>query len=193
VCERRKTEVQKRTLGFLLCLLLCFRAAEGAAQVVRVGKAAVRLGASVGGAVTVTAAPAFVSFQLIARGVATSSSGVGVTTTWTGISRLARLNLYGFFPAASAALAGGSPPVDIPSSAVLGQVPAGAPTSFTPFTQSNPAGGASAGLLLYCVPFLRGGTGSRTDILNMEIDLKGVPQLPAGTYTGTLYLQAQML
>jgi hypothetical protein len=116
-----------------------------------------------------------------------------VTTTWTGVSRLARLNLYGYFPGAGSALAGGSPPVNIPSSAVLGQVPAGAPSSFTPFTQSNPAGGASAGLLLYCEPFLRGGTGSRTDTLNMEIDLKDLPQLPAGSYTGTLYLQAQML
>jgi hypothetical protein len=178
--------VQIRKLGFLLCLLFCFRAAGVAAQAVRVGKAAARLGASVGGSVTVTAAPAFVSFQLIARGVAASSSGVGVTTTWTGMSRLARLNLYGYFPGARSALAGGSPPVDIPSSAVLGQVPAGAPSSFTPFTQSNPAGGASAGLLLYCEPFLSGGTGSRTDTLNMEIDLKDLPQLPAGSYTGTL-------
>jgi hypothetical protein len=27
----------------------------------------------------------------------------------------------------------------------------------------------------------------------MEINLEGLPQLPAGTYSGTLYLQAQML
>ena len=32
-----------------------------------------------------------------------------------------------------------------------------------------------------------------TDILNMEINLEAMPELPAGTYTGTLYLQAQML
>ena len=189
--------MQVRKLGlafsFVLGLLLYFHVAEGAAQAVRVGKAAVRLGAFVGGSVTVTAAPAFVSFQLVAHGVAASSSGVGVITTWAGMSRLARLNLYGYFPAAGSALAGGSPPTNIPSSAVLGQVPAGAPSSFTPFTQSNPAGGASAGLLLYCEPFLRGGTGSRTDTLNMEIDLEALPQLPAGSYTGTLYLQAQIL
>jgi hypothetical protein len=189
--------VQMRMSGFVFGwvfgFLLCVHASEGTAQAVRVGKPVVRLGASVGGSVTVTAAPAFLSFQLVARGVAAGSSGVGVTTTWTGMNRLARLNLYGYFPGAGSALAGGSPPVNIPSSAVLGQVPAGVPSSFTPFTQSNPAGGTSAGLLLYCEPFLRGGTGTRTDTLNMEIDLKDLPQLPAGSYTGTLYLQAQML
>jgi hypothetical protein len=37
------------------------------------------------------------------------------------------------------------------------------------------------------------GNGFRTDTLNMEINLEGLPQLPAGTYSGTLYLQAQML
>jgi hypothetical protein len=29
--------------------------------------------------------------------------------------------------------------------------------------------------------------------LNMEINLKDLPQLPAGAYNGVLYLQAQML
>ena len=96
-----------------------------------------------GGSVTVTAAPAFVSFRLISKGVATSSSGVGVTTTWTGLSRLCKLNLYGYFSSAGAALSGGSPAVNIPTSAVLGQVATGSPSEYTPFTQSNPIGGAS--------------------------------------------------
>jgi hypothetical protein len=52
---------------------------------------------------------------------------------------------------------------------------------------------ACQSLLLYSEFFLIGGNGSRTDTLNMEINLTALPQLPAGTYTGTLYLQAQML
>jgi hypothetical protein len=52
---------------------------------------------------------------------------------------------------------------------------------------------SGASLLLLCELFMSGGNGSRTDTLNMEIDLEDLPQLPAGTYTGTLYLQAQML
>jgi hypothetical protein len=104
---------------------------------------------------------------------------------------LCKLNLYGYFSSSGAALTGGTPAVNIPSSAVLGQVPTGSPLTYTPFTRSNPM--SSASLLLLCELFMGGGNGSRTDTLNMEIDLEDLPQLPAGTYTGTLYLQAQML
>ncbi|WP_263409303.1 hypothetical protein [Terriglobus tenax] len=31
----------------------------------------------------------------------------------------------------------------------------------------------------------------RTDTLNLKIDLSSTPQLPAGSYTGTLVLQTQ--
>jgi hypothetical protein len=48
--------------------------------------------------VTVTAAPAFVSFHLISKSVAASSSGVGVTTTWTGLRRLCKLEPLWLFP-----------------------------------------------------------------------------------------------
>jgi hypothetical protein len=179
-----------RKIGFLLCLL-CFRTAEAAAQAIRVGQGVARPAAVAGSSVTVTAAPAFVSFRLVSRGVAPSSAGVGVTTTWTGLTRAGRLNLYGYFSSAAAALSGGSPAMNIPASAVLGQVPTGSPLAYTPFTQSNPMEGAS--LLLYCEAFRIGGNGFRTDALNLEINLEGLPQLPAGTYTGTLFLQAQML
>jgi hypothetical protein len=180
-----------RKIGFMLCLLLYFPTAEAAAQAIRVGQGVARPAPILGGSVTVTTAPAFVSFRLVSKGVATSSAGVGVTTTWTGLSRLCKLNLYGYFSSAGAALTGGSPAVDIPTSAVLGQVLTGSPTAYTSFTQGNPIGGAS--LLLYCEIFRTGGNGFRTDALNLEINLEGLPQLPAGTYTGTLYLQAQML
>jgi hypothetical protein len=119
--------MQIRKIGFVLSLLLSVRMAEAAAQVVRVGQGEARPAAILGGSVTVTAAPAFVNFRLISKGVAVSSSGVGVTTTWIGLRRLCKLNLYGYFSGADAALSGGSPPVDIPTSAVLGQVPTGSP------------------------------------------------------------------
>jgi hypothetical protein len=186
--------VQMKEMIVMLCLLLCVSTGQAGGQAVRVGKSAVVPGATLGGSVSVTAAPAFVTFQLVAQGVAASSSGVGVTTTWTGLTRLCRLNLYGFFSGAGAALSGGgSPVVNIPSFAVLGQVVTGSPLQYTPFTQRNPVSGSSASLLLYCELFLNGWTGSRTDTLNMEINLKDLPQLPAGAYHGILYLQAQML
>jgi hypothetical protein len=180
-----------RKIGYMLCLLLYFRTAEAAAQAIRVGQGVARAAPVLGTSVTLTAAPAFVSFRLVAQGVAASSAGVGVTTTWAGLTRPGSLNLYGYFSSAGAALTGGSPAEDIPTSAVLGQVPTGSPSAYTPFTQSNPVAGAS--LLLYSELFRIGGNGFRTDSLNLEIDLEALPQLPAGTYTGTLFLQAQML
>jgi hypothetical protein len=186
--------VQMKEMVGVLCFLLCVSTGKAGGQAVRVGRSAVTPGATLGGSVSVTAAPAFVTFRLVPQGVAASSSGVGVTTTWTGLTRLSRLNLYGFFSGAGAALSGsGSPVVNIPSFAVLGQVLTGSPSQYTPFTQSNPVSGSGASLLLYCELFLNGGTGSRTDTLNMEINLKDLPQLPAGAYNGVLYLQAQML
>ncbi len=107
----------------VLCFLLCVSTGNAAGQAIRVGRSVVMPGAAIGGSVSVTAAPAFVTFQLVPQGVAASSSGVGVTTTWTGLTRLCRLNLYAFFSGGGAALSGGgSPVVNIPSSAVLGQV-----------------------------------------------------------------------
>lgn len=183
--------MQIRKIGLVLCLLWYVRTSQAAAQAVRVGQGGARPAVVLGGSVTVTAAPAMVNFRLISKGVTESSSGVEVTTTWSGLRRLCKLNLYSYFSTAGAALSGGSPPVSIPTSAVLGQVPTGFPSEYTPFTQSTPIAGAS--LLLYCELFMLGGNGTRTDTLNMEINLEGLPQLPAGTYTGILYLQAQML
>ncbi len=177
--------------GFALCFFLCFAEGEALSQAVRVGKGRVWPTVTGGGAITVTAAPALVSFPLASQGVAAADSGVVVTTTWTGHNRLSALNLYGYFSRAGAALTGGSPAVNIPSSAVLGRLSTGSTPIYTPFTQSNPIAGAS--LLLYCELFLAGSNGSRIDTLNMEINLTDLPQLPAGSYTGTLYLQAQML
>ena len=57
-----------RKIGFMLCFLLCLRTAEAAAQVVRVGQGVAKQADTFGGSVTVTAAPAFVSFDLKSRG-----------------------------------------------------------------------------------------------------------------------------
>ncbi len=145
---------------------------------------------------SLTASPASVNFHLLSRGVANGSSAVQVTTTWDGSICLftCTVNVYAYFASSTAALSGGSPIANIPSSAVLGQVPTGIPTSFTPFTQSSPFGGAGASLqLLQQSVFLLTFGNTRTDALNLQIDLSGQPQLPAGTYSGTLYIQAQSL
>jgi hypothetical protein len=142
-----------------------------------------------GDTLTVTALPAAVSFALVSKGIAPGSGAVAITTTWTGLSLFSSMTLSGYFASASQALTSGA--ANIPSSAVLGKVPTGSPTSFTAFTQSPPLGPAGAGLLLYSQAALLSLGGTRTDSLSLEIDLTSLPQTPAGTYSGTLILQAQ--
>ncbi|HEV2135683.1 MAG TPA: hypothetical protein VGR47_15715 [Terracidiphilus sp.] len=144
---------------------------------------------------TVSATPAFVNFNLVSGGIASGSNAVAITTSWNknSCSSGCTITLYAYFANSGSALSGGSPAVSIPSSAVLGQVPSGTPTGFTPFTQSSPIGGGGASLQLYQQSYIKHLDNSRTDNLNLEIDLSSQPQLPAGTYTGTLYIQAQSL
>jgi len=49
----------------VLCFLLCVSTGKAGGQAVRVGRSAVTPGATLGGSVSVTAAPAFVTFQLV--------------------------------------------------------------------------------------------------------------------------------
>lgn len=148
------------------------------------------------GSLTVSVSPSSLSFALVSGGTATALDPVNVTTKWGSgfCSQTCTVNLYAYFSNASTALSGGSPVAYIPSSEVLGEVPTGTPTTYTAFTQSNPLGGASASLLLFSQSIIfYTGNSSRTDALRLEINLHSQPQLPAGTYSGTLFIQAQTL
>lgn len=189
----------RRNFQFALFVgtLVSYVTSSAAGQAIRVARGQAVAPNKTGGSLTVTASPSSVNFRLIPRGVANGSNAVSITTTWGGSLCLltCTISLYAYFSGARAALSGGGTPVvNIPASEVLGQVPTGLPTSFTAFTQSNPLGGAGASLLLFQQSFfLINGGGSRTDSLNLEINLANQPQLPAGSYSGTLYIQAQSL
>lgn len=143
---------------------------------------------------TLTATPSFVHFDLVEHGVSAGSGPIQVTTRWGGSLCLitCTIRVYGYFPSASSALAGGSPRISIPSSAVLGRVTNGNTPVFTPFTGTSPFGVSGSSLLLssHNFFFLTFG-GSQTDTLDLEIDLTHQRSLPAGTFSGILYLQAQ--
>jgi hypothetical protein len=119
-----------------------------------------------------------------------------VVTSWNlDPSRTGAVRLVAFFETPTRALAAelGA----IPASSVLGRVPTGGPKSFAPFTGSpvstaqGPLGAAGGTLVLFAQPIAGGNAvGSRTDELQMRIDLSGLPDLPPGTYTGTLNLVA---
>lgn len=187
-------EGPRRARAVLLCVLVCVISTVAGAQAVKVRSSQLNPDTAVS-SLSISATPSLVMFSLVPRGVAPGSSAVAVTTTWGGTLCLftCTINVYAYFSSPTVALSGGSPIADIPSSAVLGEVPTGIPTTFTPFTQSSPFGGAS-GLELFSQSWvLFAGSGSRTDALDLEINLANLPQLPAATYSGTLFIQAQSL
>jgi hypothetical protein len=81
----------------------------------------------------------------------------------------------------------------IASSRMRGRVATGVPVTFTAFTQ-NPVGGvgAAGGSLQLLNVNVNGAnkTTTRSDNLQLQLDLTGAPVLPPGTYTGTLNIQA---
>lgn len=157
--------------------------------------ATVTLNAQLAEVLTLSATPANVSFTLVNGGAATASAPVVISTNWVLGAGRSAVNVYAWFATPSAALSdGGSPASVIPSSAVYGQVTSGTPTTYTAFTQTNALGSAAGGLQLFSqVITAANRASSRSDNLNLKIDLTGQPQLPAGSYQGTLTLQAQSL
>jgi hypothetical protein len=145
------------------------------------------------GALSVSAAPSLLSFNLVPGKTATGNSPISIITTWSGSTVGSTMSLYGYFASASAALSGNVSSAAIPSSAISGQMTTGLPSTYTPFTQTNPVGDAAAGLKLFSQVVAGSGAGNRTDALSLTIDLTSLPQLPADTYTGTLIIQAQVL
>jgi hypothetical protein len=101
------------------------------------------------------------------------------------------LNLVAYFSIPAQAMTRGS--VQIPSSRIQGRMTTGLPTAFTPITQNAVAGIGSAGgsLALFSIPISGANkNSSRTDNLDLRLDLVGFPTLPAGAYTGVLNIRA---
>ena len=118
------------------------------------------------------------------------STAITATTTWTLKPSVGSVKLYAFFGSSAAALTDGVGD-NIPSADFQISNNGG---PFTALTSTVPFGGANAGLLLSTTPILGNNkTGSRTDVMNFNINLLTLPNLPAATYTGTLTIQAQAI
>lgn len=118
------------------------------------------------------------------------STSITATTSWTLKPSIGSIKLYAFFSSSAAALTDGAGN-NIPSADFQISDNAG---PFNALTNTVPFGGANAGLLLSTTPILGNNkTGSRTDLMNFNINLSTLPNLPAATYTGTLTIQAQAI
>jgi hypothetical protein len=120
------------------------------------------------------------------------STPVVIQTTWNvNPGQTNTVHLVAYFTLPAQALVGGA--TQIPSSRVLGRMTTGTPVAFTAMTQNGIGGVGSAGgsLQLFTVNIGGGNkAASRTDNLDLQLNLVGFPPLPAGAYAGVLNLRA---
>jgi hypothetical protein len=183
-----KTGTLLRAVAVMLAMLV---ASAAYAQALNSGASPIALNATLGESLTLSLSASTVNFTL-AAGSATNagSTGITATTAWTLKPGRTAVGVYAYFASSTAALTDGAGD-NIPSSAFFIADNAGASTALT---STVAFGGANAGLQLANVAITAANrTASRTDAMAYNINLTGgtLPQLPAGTYTGTLNIQAQ--
>jgi hypothetical protein len=117
---------------------------------------------------------------------------VVITTGWdVNPGQTNTVNLMAYFTTPAQALSSGAN--QIPASRVLGRMTTGLPVTFTAITQNAVGGVGTAGGSLRLFSQAISGPNkkaSRTDNLNLQINLVGIPTLPIGSYSGTLNLRA---
>lgn len=134
-----------------------------------------------------------VNFTLAQGAAAAGDVASAIATSWNLNPGLTgAVSLFGYFDTPSAALTDGT--YDIASTYVEGRMTTGSVATFTAFTQTNAVGPANGSLLL----FTENITGvnkisSRSDNLDLQINLTASPTVPASTYTGVLRIQARAL
>jgi len=178
-------------LGTVAALLLAASmiSAPLVAQVRNSGASPIALNAVLSDSITLTLSGNAVNFNLIGGSPSNpGSTGITATTTWLLRPNVNSLKLYAFFSSSSAALSDGAghniPSADFQISANGG--------AFASLTNTVPFGGANAGLQISSVRILGNNkSGTNSDAMNFNINLAPLPSLPAGTYTGTLTIQAQ--
>jgi len=134
-----------------------------------------------------------VNFALAQGAAAAGDVSSSITTTWNLNPGLTgAVSLFGYFDTPAAALTDGV--YDIAATYVEGRMPTGAVASFTPFTQTNPVGPANGSLLLFTEAVAGPNKiSSRSDNLDLQINLTSSPAVPASTYAGVLHVQARAL
>lgn len=119
-------------------------------------------------------------------------SPVVLQTNWNlNPGQTAEVDLVAYFAVPSSALSGGA--TLIPSSRVLGRMTTGLPTTYTAVSGSPVAGVGTAGGSLHLFRQAISGANklaTRTDNLDLSLNLVGFPTLANGTYSGTLTIQA---
>ena len=177
-------------IAFLaLCAVSALRARELSAQAQVISLAALAPSTLT---VTVTSGASQTIASVTDNVVNNFPSPVVIRTDWNvNPGQTNTVNLVAYFTTPAQALVGGA--TQIPSSRVEGRMLTGTPVAFTAITQNGTGGVGTAGGSLQLFTVVIGGgnkIASRTDNLDLRLNLVGFPTLAAGSYTGVLNLQA---
>jgi hypothetical protein len=138
---------------------------------------------------TVGLSASAVTFNLTAGSAANAGNiGVTATTTWVLKPTRTTLAVYAYFASTNAFTDGGTN--TIPTSAFFISDNGGASTAVTGTFAGFGAAGAALRLANVTITNANR-AGNHTDAMVYNINLSTIPQLPAGSYTGTLNIQAQ--
>jgi hypothetical protein len=179
-----------RIFGCCAIIIMALAPTSGA-QVINSAASTITLNAVLSQSVTLTLSANAVNFNLTAGSAANpGSTAITATTAWTLKPSVGSVNVYAFFSNSASALTDGGGN-NIPSADF--QISNNG-AAFTALTNTVPFGGANAGLRLSSTTILGNNkTGTHNDVMNFNINLAPLPNLPAGTYTGTLTIQAQAI
>ena len=181
--------VQRNWFG-LAAIALATLVSPAARAQMNSGPSTVALSATLSESLTLSVAPNTVNFTLVPNGTANGNSAVSITTTWVLARTRASVSVYAYFTGTTALTDGGSPANTVATSKINGNINGGAYSAF--IGGSSPWGANS--ILVYTKNLGGAGTfnSSHTDTLGLQVDTTGL-SLPAGTYTGTLNIQAQAI
>lgn len=171
------------------CALLINAAIVSSAQVRNSVAQPIALQATLTDSVSVNLSANAVNFSL-SPGSANNpgSTSITATTTWLLRPNIGFVSTYAFFSSSASALTDGVGD-NIPSADFQISNNGGA---YQALSNTVPFGGANAGLRLSSTLILGNNKrGSHQDVMNFNINLSSIPNLPPNTYTGTLTIQAQ--
>ncbi|HXU22051.1 MAG TPA: hypothetical protein VN788_15820 [Verrucomicrobiae bacterium] len=158
------------------------------AQALNSNTANVNLNAVLAETLTVSATPGTVNFNLVPSGPVSGTTPVSITTQWALASTRTKLAVWAYFSTTTALTNGAGN--NIPNTSVSGNPDS---TGLQPFSATNPFNGLATGVQIYNTAITAANVNStHSDSLNLQIDTTGL-NLPAGTYTGVLNIEAQAL
>jgi hypothetical protein len=163
--------------------------AEAQATALNSNQGSVALSLTVSESLTVSATPATITFSAPSGGASTASGPISVTTSWNGTGRTS-ISTVVWFNTSGLALTG---PSAIAPSNVFASINSGTATACT---QATPSPVTGIGLTGQFCPIvftqnLPPQVGTHTDTILLS--MSGLPALAAGTYTGTLNIEAQLI